>query len=210
MIPGIISGSSTFRKARMGVHPKSIAASGKALSICCSFGRTCKMTYGVQKATWAISMVKKFRLVDAPNSLPMNTNISISEIPVIISGFVIGISVTVFIAARYHLDLSLLMPTAAKVPITVEITVADAARTSVFFTDSKVFLSRSNSSYHFQEKPEKTDRLLLSLKEKIRSTTIGANKNPKMIALYIFADNFMLLTSVNILGSHIFDDCHAH
>ena len=62
-----------------------------------------------------------------------------------ISGLDMGISVTVFIAARYHLERSLLMPTAAMVPITVEIAVAEAARTRVFFTASSVFLSRNSS-----------------------------------------------------------------
>ena len=42
--PGRISGSSTFKKARKGVQPRSIAASGRALSIWRSLGRTCKMT----------------------------------------------------------------------------------------------------------------------------------------------------------------------
>ena len=42
-----------------------------------------------------MSIVQKFRLVAAPNSLPTNTNISISEMPVMMSGLIIGMFVTV-------------------------------------------------------------------------------------------------------------------
>ena len=44
MMPGRISGSSARRKARMGVQPRSMAASGRDLSICCSLGSTCRIT----------------------------------------------------------------------------------------------------------------------------------------------------------------------
>ena len=90
-------------------------------------------------------MVQKLRLVDAPNSLPTKTNISIREIPVMISGLVMGMSVTVFITALDHLERSLLIPTAAAVPITVEITVAEAARISVLRTASSVLRSFNSS-----------------------------------------------------------------
>ena len=103
--------------------------------------------------------------------------------PVMISGLVMGISVTVFITARYHLERSLLMPTAAMVPMTVAMAVADAARISVFLTDSSVFRSRSSSSYQRSEKPENTARLLLSLKENTSSTTIGAKRKQKTMPL---------------------------
>ena len=126
--------------------------------------------------TWAISMVQKLKLVDAPNSLPTKTNISIREIPVIISGLVMGMSVTVFITALDHLERSLLMPTAAAVPITVEIAVAEAARIRVLRRASRVLRSFSSSRYHFREKPENTERLFDSLKENTSSTRIGANR----------------------------------
>ena len=100
MMPGRISGISTRRNARIGVQPRSIAASGSERSICCSFGSTCKMTYGRQNVMCAISIVQKLRLVDMPNREPTNTNISISEMPVIMSGFIMGMFVTVSIAAR--------------------------------------------------------------------------------------------------------------
>ena len=46
-----------------------------------------------------MSMVQKLRLVAAPKSRPTNTNMSIREMPVIISGFIMGILVTVSITA---------------------------------------------------------------------------------------------------------------
>ena len=123
-----------------------------------------------------MSMVQKLRLVAAPKIRPMKTNISIREMPVIMSGFVMGMSVTVFSTARTPRERSLLMPTAAAVPITVEITVALAASTRVFRRASRVFRSLSNSRYHFREKPENTERLLASLKENTSSTAMGAKR----------------------------------
>ena len=65
------------------------------------------MTYGRQKVMWAMSIVQKLSELAIPNTLPANTNMSISEIPVIISGFVIGMSVTVLKVALIALFLSL-------------------------------------------------------------------------------------------------------
>ena len=183
MIPGIISGSSTLKNALSGGHPRSIAASGRDLSICCNFGSTCRITYGRQNVTWAMSIVIKLRLVEAPNSLPTKTNISINEIPVIISGFVIGMFVTVSIAVLYHLLRSLLMPTDAAVPRTEEIAVAEKASTSEFLSASSVLRSLSSSLYHLSENPLKTERLLPSLKENTSKIAIGANRNMKIIAV---------------------------
>ena len=72
------------------------------------------------------------------------------------------------------------MPTAAAVPIAVEMSAALTASTSVFFTDSSVSESRNSSSYQWNEKPEKTDRLLASLKEKTRRIRIGAKRKSMM------------------------------
>ena len=44
IMPGRTYGSSTLKKAPMGVQPKSMAASGRDLSIYRSFGRICKIT----------------------------------------------------------------------------------------------------------------------------------------------------------------------
>ena len=68
------------------------------------------------------------------------------------------------------------MPTAAAVPMIVEITVAEAARTKVLRTASRVLRSFSSSRYHFREKPENTERLFASLKENTSSTRMGANR----------------------------------
>ena len=46
----------------------------------------------------AISIVQKLRLVPRPMSRPAKTNMSIREMPVMMSGFVMGMFVTVFIA----------------------------------------------------------------------------------------------------------------
>ena len=43
-MPGMISGIVTLKKARMGVQPRSIAASGRLGSICRRRGSTCKIT----------------------------------------------------------------------------------------------------------------------------------------------------------------------
>ena len=48
-----------------------------------------------------------------------NTNSSIREIPVTMSGFIMGMFVTVITALRSRLDHILWMPTAARVPMTV-------------------------------------------------------------------------------------------
>ena len=49
---------------------------------------------------WAISMVPKPRLVARPRREPTNTNISIREIPVMMSGLIMGMLVTESMAAR--------------------------------------------------------------------------------------------------------------
>ena len=145
MMPGRISGTSTRKKARAGVQPRSIAASGSARSICCSFGSTCMMTYGRQKVMCAASIDQKPRLVVAPNSRPKNTNMSMSEMPVMMSGFIMGMSVAVSSAVRRYLLRSLFMPTAAAVPITVETIDAITARISVFLSALSVSPSRNSS-----------------------------------------------------------------
>ncbi len=113
----------------------------------------------------------------------MNTNISISEMPVMISGLVMGMLVTVLMAARAYLLRSLSMPTAAAVPMAVAITEEEQARIRVFFRDSRVSPSRNSSRYHFSEKPENTDRLLVSLKENRSRMAMGANRKRKIRAV---------------------------
>ena len=57
--PGMICGTMTFHIACVGLAPRSIAASARLGSSPRSFGMTLKITYGVQNAICASSMVKK-------------------------------------------------------------------------------------------------------------------------------------------------------
>ena len=132
---------------------------------------------------WDSSMVQKDRLLDSPSRDPTKTNISMREMPVMMSGLIMGMLVTVSMAARTYLLRSLWMPTAAAVPITVAMTAEEQARMRVFFSDRRVSPSRKSSRYHFREKPEKTERLLASLKEKTRRMMMGAKRKRKMSAV---------------------------
>ena len=75
------------------------------------------------------------------------------------------------------------MPTAAAVPMTVEMTEAETARISVLPTALSVSESRKSSRYHLREKPEKTERLLASLKEKTSRIAMGAKRKIIMRAV---------------------------
>ena len=68
------------------------------------------------------------------------------------------------------------MPTAAAVPITVEISAAETARISVLRTAPSVSESRSSSVYQCREKPENTERLFDWLKEKTSRIAMGAKR----------------------------------
>ena len=93
----------------------------------------------------AASIDQKPRLVDAPSSRPKNTNMSISEMPVMMSGFITGMSVAVSSAARRYLLRIRFMPTAAAVPIAVDTSDATTARMSVFLSALSVSPSRNSS-----------------------------------------------------------------
>ena len=128
-------------------------------------------------------MVPKFRLVDSPIICPTKTNMSIREMPVMISGLTMGRLVTVFMAARMYLLRSLFIPTEAAVPRTVERMAAHRASTRVFRRASRVLESWKSSLYQYREKPEKTDRLLPLLKEKTRRMAMGAKRKRKIMAV---------------------------
>ena len=75
------------------------------------------------------------------------TNSSIIDTPVTISGFIIGMLVTVMIvllAARFF---SLKIPTAATVPMIVAISEDETASTRVFLSAASVAPSRNSSRY---------------------------------------------------------------
>ena len=92
------------------------------------------------------------------------------------SGLIIGMLVTLSMAWRRTLLRRRLMPTAAAVPMAVEISAAETASTRVLRTALSVSASRKSSRYQWSEKPEKTDRLLASLKEKTSKMAIGAKR----------------------------------
>ena len=83
--------------------------------------------------------------MDVPSSRPKNTNMSISEMPVMMSGFIMGMSVAVSSAARRYLLRIRFMPTAAAVPIAVDTSDATTARMSVFLSALSVSPSRNSS-----------------------------------------------------------------
>lgn len=100
-MPGIIWGTTTLRNACNGGHPRSWAASNRFLSICASFGSTDKITYGKQNVTWAIKMlhIPKDPIL---NTWAINTNSSIIDTPVTISGFTMGKFVRFIITFLRH------------------------------------------------------------------------------------------------------------
>ena len=140
----------------------------------------------------AMSMVPKFRLEEAPKSLPTNTNMSMRDIPVMISGFTIGMFVVVSMAVFRNLFLRLFIPTAAAVPRTVDMTDAESARMRVFLRDPRVSESLKSSLYQNREGSEKTERLFEPLNENTRSISIGAKRNSIIRTVNIFDQTFML------------------
>ena len=103
----------------------------------------------------------------------MNTNKSIIETPVTISGFIIGILVTVITLDLTTPFFILSIPTAARVPITVAVIAEVTARMSVFVKAFIVALSLKSSTYHFVENPCITLVLFVPLNESTMSIIIG-------------------------------------
>ena len=110
-----------------------------------------------------------------PNSPTANTNSSIRETPVTISGFTMGKLVTFIIMRRGSFFMEL-MPMAAMVPSTVEPMAAATAMMRVLRRASRISRSSKSFWYHFREKPLHTVRLAVSvsLKENTTSTRMGA------------------------------------
>ena len=130
-----------------------------------------------------MSMVPKFKLVRMPMRRPKKTNISIREMPVMISGFTMGRLVTVFMAAFMYLLRSLFMPTAAAVPMMVESSAAHRARIRVLRRAPRVSSSWKSSLYQYRENPSSTERLLPLLKENTSMMRMGANRKRKSRAV---------------------------
>ena len=157
---------------------------------------------GVQKVTWAASMVKKFRLVERP-SRPTKTNISMSEMPVMMSGFVMGMSVTVFMTVRYHLERSLFIPHRAES--------ADNGGNGGGRGGEKqrVFHRFEGASVGkqllipFEGKIPKIPKGFAFVKGKNQQHNYGSKKKTKIMPLYIFDDSFMLIPSVKSFGGEM-------
>ena len=116
-----------------------------------------------------------------PNTLTADTNSSISETPVTISGFTMG-KLVIFIMMRLGNRFMPLIPMAATVPRTVDTAAETTAISSVLRRASMI--SRSSNSFRYQrrENPPHTTRLpvSVSLKENTISTKIGAYKKRNM------------------------------
>ena len=128
-----------------------------------------------------------------PKLWATKTNKSIRETPVTISGLTIGRLVTFIIMRRTHLLRIPLSPMAATVPSTVATAAATTAMISVFLSASIIMRSSNRRAYHRSEKPENTERLIVSesLKEKIIKTKIGAYRKRKTRKVYTFDATFI-------------------
>ena len=113
-----------------------------------------------------------------PKTPTANTNSSIIETPVTISGFTMG-KLVMFIMTRFGSRFMEFMPMAAMVPSTVEAMAAATAIISVFLRASIISRSSKSFSYQRRENPLNTVRLAVSvsLKEKTISTKMGAYRN---------------------------------
>ena len=121
------------------------------------------------------------RIVPNPKRIPKLRKRSISEIPVTISAFSIGILVIPIRTALVRLCIPFI-PTQAAVPIMVAIKEETKAIISVVYNASIISLFWNNSIYHLKVKPPHFARVLLALKESTISVAIGAYKNIKIKA----------------------------
>ena len=124
---------------------------------------------------WAISTVTK------PKSMNF-TKRSIMEIPVTISAFKRGI----FVAPRYivwFFFFIALIPIAARVPMTVEITAASRVICRVVAKAVMIVSLWKHLLYHSSVKPPQVTREVELLKLKKMRTAIGRYKNIKISAI---------------------------
>ena len=111
----------------------------------------------------------------------MNSNIS--ETPVTISAFIIGMLVTDIIADLANLLRIPIIPTDAAVPKTVEIHADRIAIKTVCFSASNISVLKARLAYQSSEKPSKTQTLEPLLKEKKTITIIGAYRKNTIRAM---------------------------
>ena len=143
-----------------------MAASARLGSSDRIFGITESITYGIQNAICASS------IVTYPFSTLKVMNSSISPMAVTISGFISGRLFTCSITSR-TIFLDLLSPIAEIVPTTVETAVARTAMLNVVYRASIISPDSSICRYHRSENPEKTVRDFPSLKENTIIYKIG-------------------------------------
>ena len=93
---------------------------------------------------WMNLLIRTYSL---SNILPAKTKSNIIDIPVTISGFIIGMFVTVITAFFVHFFLYAEIPTAAAEPSTVAIRAEETARTRVFIRAFRTVLFEKSSVY---------------------------------------------------------------
>ena len=111
---------------------------------------------------WAMSRLQNDREVAQPIHRPMNTNSSISDTPVTMSGFIMGMLVTVITVWDSSRERMRWMPTAAMVPMTVATLAESTAKIRVLRRAVMVSELEKTSPYQYSEKPEKTEVLFES------------------------------------------------
>ena len=98
---------------------------------------------------------------------------SISEIPVTISAFSMGILVIPIIMVRVRFFI-VFMAIQAMVPITVAMMEESSAISKVFPSARRISSLCTNCTYHLKVKPPHLARVLLALKDRTINVAIGA------------------------------------
>ena len=120
-----------------------------------------------------MSRVPKPKRSRVPRKVATATKSSIMDTPVTISGFIMGMLVTLMMGFWRYLRFMRWSPRAPKVPRTVAHTEELTASTRELRRAEKASSSWNSSSYQTKEKPENSARLPDSLKEKTISTAMG-------------------------------------
>ena len=135
--------------------------------------------------------------VTKPNSrfilAAKNTNSSMSETPVTISGLTIGMFVMFITIALGTLRMELI-PIAARVPSSVAAMLAITAIMMVFISEEMMTSLRNSFAYQSSVNPLNTERLLVSLNENTISTKIGTYRNIRTSPMYTLERVFNLYT----------------
>ena len=120
----------------------------------------------MSKAMWAMI------IVPLPSGTFTNTNISISDTPVTMSGMVMGM--LEMVASRLNQPFFMeYMPMAPSVPMMTDAMVAITATDSVTFSASMMIWSWKSLAYQSSVKPVHSARETLALKDRPNITRIG-------------------------------------